>query len=94
MEPHRIFAMPFASVYPHYVAKAAKKGRTQQEVDEVICWLTGYDPSALLQQIEQKATFEAFFRDAPKLHPNADRITGLICGVRIETIERGLRQIG
>lgn len=92
MDNHRIFAMQFASVYPHYVAKAAKKGRTQQEVDEVICWLTGHSPSSLSQQLEQKTTFEAFFRDAPRLHPNADRITGLICGIRIEAIEHPLMQ--
>lgn len=87
MTSHRIFAMPFASVYPHYVQKAEKKGRKKQEVDEVICWLTGYSPKALAEQIERKADFETFFGEAPGLHPNASKITGSICGVRIAEIE-------
>lgn len=87
MEPHRIFAMPFASVYPHYLQKAEKKGRTKAEVDEVICWLTGYSASALASQIERKASFEVFFREAPAIHPAAVKITGTICGVRLEAIE-------
>jgi hypothetical protein len=90
MDTHRIFKMPFASVYPHYVRKAEKKGRTKQEVDEVICWLTGYSRSALTKQIERKKDFEAFFGEAPSLHPNASKITGVICGVRIEKIENPL----
>jgi hypothetical protein len=86
----RVFKMSFASVYPHYVQKAEKKGRKQTEVDEVICWLTGYSPKALAKQIEQKTDFETFFRDAPAFHPNASKITGVICGVRIEEIENPL----
>jgi hypothetical protein len=87
MDKHRIFTMSFASVYPLYVRKAEAKGRKKQEVDEVICWLTGYSPQALAEQIERKVDFETFFGDAPALHPNASRITGVICGVRIEEIE-------
>jgi hypothetical protein len=87
MERHRIFTTSFASVYPHYVRKATSKGRTKEEVDEVICWLTGYSPEALAAQIEQKKDFEAFFSEAPALHPHASKITGVICGVRIEEIE-------
>ena len=87
MKKHRIYTMSFASVYPHYVEKAEKKGRTKQEVDEVICWLTGYTPKALAEQIQQKKNFETFFGEAPALHPNASKITGVICGVRIEEIE-------
>jgi hypothetical protein len=87
MPKHRIFTISFASVYPHYVRKAEVKGRTRQEVDEVICWLTGYSPKALAAQIEEKKDFETFFSEAPALHPGASRITGVICGVRIEEIE-------
>lgn len=87
MENHRVFKMSFASVYPHYVAKAEKKGRTRKELDEVICWLTGYSPQALAQQIKERKDFETFFGEAPLLHPNASKITGVICGVRIEAIE-------
>ena len=87
MKKHRIFTTSFASVYPHYVQKAEVKGRTRQEVDEVICWLTGYSPSALAEQIERKKDFETFFSEAPALHPNASKINGVICGVRIEEIE-------
>ena len=87
MTKHRIFTTSFASVYPHYVTKAERKGRTRQEVDEVICWLTGYSPDALAEQIGRKTDFETFFSEAPALHPNAGRITGVVCGVRIEEIE-------
>lgn len=90
MESHRIFAMPFSSVYPLYVQKAEKKGRKKKEVDEVICWLTGYTPRALAEQIERKKDFETFFSEAPGLNPNADKITGTICGVRIQEIEHPL----
>lgn len=92
METHRIFKTSFASVYPHYVRKAEKKGREKREVDEVICWLTGYSPDALAMQIERKTDFETFFNDAPSLNPNASKITGVICGVRIEEIENPLMQ--
>jgi hypothetical protein len=84
---HRIFTTSFASVYPHYVQKAEKKGRTRQELDEVICWLTGYTPKALAEQIEQKKDFETFFGEAPALNPGVAKITGVVCGVRIEEIE-------
>jgi hypothetical protein len=87
MKKHRIFTTSFASVYPHYVRKAEAKGRAQHEVDEVICWLTGYSASALAEQIEQRKDFETFFGEAPALHPNAGKITGVICGVRIDEIE-------
>lgn len=87
MDSQRVFKMSFAGVYPHYVQKAEKKGRTKAEVDEVICWLTGYSPEALARQIEQRKDLEAFFGEAPALHPNAGKITGVICGVRIEEIE-------
>ena len=86
----RVFAMSFAGVYPHYVQKAEKKGRTKQEVDEVICWLTGYSLEALAKQIERKSSLQVFFDEAPELHPNAHKITGTICGVRIEEIEHPL----
>lgn len=90
MENHRIYRMSFASVYPHYLHKAEKKGRTRQELDTVICWLTGYSLRALAGQIKRKTDFETFFREAPALHPNASKITGVICGVRIEEIEHPL----
>jgi hypothetical protein len=86
MDNQRVFKMSFASVYPHYVEKAAKKGRGKKEVDEVICWLTGYSPKALALQIKLKKDFETFFSEAPSLHPNASKITGVICGVRIQEI--------
>jgi len=91
---HRVYKMSFASVYPHYVTKAEKKGRTRAEVDEVICWLTGYSATALAAQITAKTDFEHFFDDAPALNPNADKITGTICGVKIQEIAHPLmRQI-
>ncbi len=90
METHRIFKTAFASVYPHYVQKAEKKGRTKQELDEILCWLTGYTPAALAKQIEKKKDIETFFDEAPALHPNASAVTGVICGVRIEQIEHPL----
>ena len=82
-----VYRMAFASVYPHYVQKAEKKGRTKSELDEVICWLTGYTPQALAGQIRERKDFETFFREAPQLNPNVSKITGVICGVRIEEIE-------
>jgi hypothetical protein len=87
---HRVFKMSFASVYPHYVQKAEKKGRTKQEVDEVICWLTGYSSKALARQIKEKKDFETFFSEAPALNPNVSKITGVVCGVRLEEIENPL----
>ncbi|MBC5772695.1 DUF2200 domain-containing protein [Pontibacter sp. KCTC 32443] len=92
MEKHRIFKMSFASVYPHYVAKAEKKGRTKAEVDTIINWLTGYNQEALQQQIELKNDFETFFAQAPQLNPNVSKITGVICGCRVEEIEDTLMQ--
>lgn len=83
----RVFRMSFASVYPHYVAKAEKKGRTKQELDEVICWLTGYTPKALATQIKERKDFATFFSEAPAFNPNADKITGTICGVKIAEID-------
>ena len=90
MSQHRIFGMPFGQVYPLYIAKVERKGRTKAEVDEVIQWLTGYSDSELQVIIEKKTTFETFFADAPMLNPARTRITGMICGVRIENIEEPL----
>jgi len=90
MDSHRIFKMPFATVYPLYVRKVERKGRDKNEVDEVIRWLTGYSPQALAMQIKRKTDFETFFSEAPALHPNASKITGVICGVRIQEIENPL----
>lgn len=86
MNNTRVYKMSFASVYPHYIQKAEKKGRTKEEVDEIIRWLTGYSQKELQKQIEDKVDFETFFAQA-RLHPNASRITGVICGYRIEEIE-------
>jgi hypothetical protein len=86
----RVFRIVFASVYPHYVAKAEKKGRTKKELDEVICWLTGYTPKTLAEQIKRKTDLETFFREAPAFNPKARKITGVVCGVRIEEIEEPL----
>lgn len=84
--------MSFASVYPLYITKAEKKGRTKEEVNEIIQWLTGYDHQTLQQQIDQKIDFETFFAQAPRINPNASQITGVICGYRIEEIEDPLMQ--
>jgi hypothetical protein len=92
VDTKRVFKMSFAGVYPHYVQKAQKKGRTQKDVDDVICWLTGYSPKALAKQIADKKSLEVFFGEAPLLHPNASKITGVICGVRIEDIDDPLMQ--
>jgi hypothetical protein len=92
MENHRVFTMSFASVYPHYITKAEKKGRTKNEVDVIICWLTGYTQQELQQQIDCKNDFETFFKQAPQLNPNVSKITGIICGYRIEDIENPLMQ--
>ncbi|RYY58674.1 MAG: DUF2200 domain-containing protein [Chitinophagaceae bacterium] len=87
MDNSRIYKMVFAGVYPHYVQKAEKKGRTKEELDEVISWLTGYDGKSLQDQIDRRTTFETFFDEAPQLNTNASKITGVICGYRIEEIE-------
>ena len=83
----KVFSMTFASVYPLYVAKAERKGRTRDEVDTIIYWLTGYNDISLKQQIENEVTFEAFFNNAPQLNPNTSLIKGVVCGVRVEEIE-------
>lgn len=84
--------MSFASVYPHYIAKAEKKGRTKEELDTIIRWLTGYTQEQLQQQIDTKTSFETFFAEAPQLNPNVSKITGVICGYRVEEIEEPLMQ--
>ncbi len=84
---HRIFTTPFANVYPYYVAKAEKKGRTKPEVDAVICWLTGYTQRQLEKQLKQQKDFETFFAEAPKMNPARKLIKGVICGVRVEDIQ-------
>ena len=89
---HRIFAVSLASIYPHYVTKAEKKGRGAAEVDEVICWLTGYDGAGLHRALADEVTLEDFFAQAPAMNPNAPLITGVICGMRVEEIEDPLMQ--
>lgn len=88
----RVFKMSVASVYPHYVNKAEKKGRTKAELDEIIFWLTGYNKQTLKQHLDKKTDFETFFTQAPRLNPNASKITGVICGYRVEEIEDKLMQ--
>jgi len=92
MNNHRVFKMSFASVYPHYITKAEKKGRTKAEVDEIISWLTGYDESSLQRILDDKSDFETFFAEAPQMNPNVSKITGVICGYRVEEIEDKLMQ--
>ena len=92
MDNQRAYRYAFASIYPHYIVKAEKKGRTKEEVDTIICWLTGYSVKKLQQQIDKKVDLEAFFAQAPQIHPNASLITGLICGYRVEEIEDKLMQ--
>lgn len=87
MEKDKIFRMSFAGVYPLYIQKVEKKGRSKAEADRVICWLTGYDQKGLERQIERKVDFETFFAEAPKINENASKITGVICGYRVEDIE-------
>jgi hypothetical protein len=87
MTKHRIYSMSFASVYPLYVAKAEKKGRSGAEVDAIIRWLTGYTQKGLDTELEKRTTFEDFFDQAPQLNPSRNLITGLICGVRVEDVE-------
>ena len=84
--------MSFASVYPHYIHKAEKKSRTKEEVDNIIFWLTGYNQKSLQQQIDKKNDFETFFAQAPQINPNVSKITGVICGYRVEEIEDKLMQ--
>ena len=92
MNEHRIFTTSFASVYPHYIVKAQKKGRTKEEVDEIIYWVTGYNEKELGQQIELKKDFKTFFAEAPNFNVHASKITGVICGYRVEDIEDKLMQ--
>lgn len=92
MSTHRIFTTAFAGVYPLYVKKAERKQRTKAEVDQIICWLTGYDQQGLDKQIERRADFETFFAEAPALNKNTALITGLVCGVRVEAVEDPLMQ--
>jgi hypothetical protein len=84
---HRIFTTKFSKVHPLYVQKAAGKNRTKQEVDQIICWLTGYSPAKLQEQIEREVDFATFFAEAPAIHPNSALIKGVVCGVKVEEIE-------
>lgn len=92
MTNERVFKMAFSKVYPLLVQKAERKGRTKSEVDTVICWFTGYDDSGLQAQIEKNVDYETFFREAPQINPNAGKITGVICGHRVEDIQDPLMQ--
>lgn len=92
MNNTKVFKMSFASVYPHYINKAERKGRTKAEVDTIIFWLTGYNEESLQLVLEQKTNFENFFANAPQINPNAPKITGVICGYRVEAIEDKLMQ--
>ena len=92
MNNTRIFKMPFASVYPYYIQKAEKKGRTKADVDAIIFWLTGYNDQTLQQHIDRKSDFDTFFSQAPRINPNVSKITGVICGYRVEDIEDKLMQ--
>ena len=92
MPKQHVFEMKFAKVYPLYVQKAERKNRTKEEVDQIICWLTGYDQAGLQQQIEQESDLETFFAQAPGMHPNTSLITGVVCGMRVEEIEDRLMQ--
>jgi hypothetical protein len=92
MPAHPIFTTPFAKVYPLYVRKAQRKARTKEEVDQIICWLTGYDPAGLQQQIERAVDFDTFFAQAPRIHPCSSLIKGVVCGIRVEEIDDPLMQ--
>jgi len=92
MDNSKVFKMSFASVYPLYIQKAEKKGHSKEDVDTIICWLTGFNQKSLLQQIDKKNDFETFFAQAPGMNPNVSKITGLICGYRVEEIDDKLMQ--
>ena len=92
MPKHRIFTTAFSKVYPMYVQKAERKNRTKDEVDQIICWLTGYDQAGLQQQIDQENDFETFFAEAPAMNPNTALIKGVVCGIRVEEVEDPLMQ--
>lgn len=89
---HKIFTTPFAKVYPMLVHKAERKGRTKEEVDQIICWLTGYNQKGLDSQIEKQNDFDTFFAQAPAMHPNTSLIKGVVCGIRVEEVEDPLMQ--
>lgn len=90
MPQHRIYTTSVASVYPHYVTKAEKKNRTKDEVDQIICWLTGYSPEQLQSRLDDDVDFQTFFADAPAMNSNRSLITGVVCGVRVEEVEEPL----
>jgi hypothetical protein len=90
MDNHPIYRMAFSKVYPMYVNKAERKNRTREEVDTIICWLTGYDAEGLATQLQHQVDFETFFADAPAMNPSRDNITGVICGVRVEAVPHPL----
>ena len=92
MSKHKVFAMKFAQIYPLYIAKAERKNRTKEEVDQIICWLTGYDQVGLQDQIEEENDLETFFAQAPTIHPKSSLIKGVVCGMRVEKIEDPLMQ--
>jgi hypothetical protein len=92
MSTARLLAMTFARIYPLYVQKAERKNRTKEEVDQIICWLTGYDIAGLQRQIEQESDLETFFTQAPAFHPNSVLIKGVVCGIRVEDIEDPMMQ--
>ena len=92
MTQHRIYTTSVASVYPHYVAKAERKGRTKTEVDEIICWLTGYDSAGLAAVLDEQTDFQTFFADAPRMNPSRRSITGVVCGIRVEDIAEPVMQ--
>lgn len=92
MKTNRIFDVSFASIYPLYIQKAENKNRTKEEVDEIICWLTGYDLVGLRRQIDNNVNFQAFFNQAPKINPKSSLIKGVVCGIRVEDIEDSLMQ--
>jgi hypothetical protein len=92
MPKHRIFTTEFSKVYPLYVQKAERKNRTKAEVDQIICWLTGYSQVGLEKQIKEQSDFETFFSQAPNIHPNSSLIKGVVCGVRVEEVEDPLMQ--
>jgi hypothetical protein len=92
MAEHRIFTMAFSKIYPLYIKKVERKSRTKEDVDQIICWLTGYSPAGLAKQIEQQNDFRSFFAQAPAFHPNSSLIKGLVCGVRVEEVDDPLMQ--
>ena len=92
MKPERVYALTFAGVYPHYVRKAETKGRTKEELDEILRWLTGYTQKGLEKVIDKRKTLQEFFDEAPKFNPNASLIKGVVCGIRVEDIEDPLMQ--